>query len=99
MVFSTNSVGPVRQALASMPFLPALPATVAKWVPGESPFSTHTEVVGALAVYLAVIFGGQWLMSDRKPFRESLGFSYGQQELDEQLNERPVRVVERVGPK
>lgn len=63
------SAGPVYQALAALP-LPPLPSTVAQWIPGQSPFSTHTEVVTALAVYLAVIFGGQWLMADRKPFRE-----------------------------
>lgn len=63
------AAGPVYQTLAALP-LPSLPTTVAKWVPGESPFSTHKEVVTALAVYLVIIFGGQWLMADRKPFRE-----------------------------
>ncbi|ORY85372.1 GNS1/SUR4 family-domain-containing protein [Leucosporidium creatinivorum] len=64
----SSAPGPVYQAISALP-LPALPASVAKWVPGESPFSTNKEVVSALAVYLAVIFGGQYLMSDRKAFR------------------------------
>lgn len=67
----SSAPGPVYQAISALP-LPALPASVAKWVPGESPFSTNKEVVSALAVYLAVIFGGQYLMSDRKAFSESL---------------------------
>ena len=62
--------GPVYSFLSTLP-IPALPAGLTKWTPGESPLSTHSEVVGALAVYLAVIFGGQYLMADRKPFRES----------------------------
>ena len=64
--------GPVYSFLASLP-LPTPPAALTKWTPGESPLSTHGEVVGALAVYLAIIFGGQYLMADRKPFRESRG--------------------------
>lgn len=60
---------PIYSALSSLPF--PLPQTFVKWQVGGSPFSTHSEVVSALAVYLAVIFGGQWLMRDRKPFRKS----------------------------
>ncbi|KAM0748392.1 elongase of fatty acids ELO [Meredithblackwellia eburnea MCA 4105] len=54
--------------LSSLP-LPALPQTLAKWTPAHSPLSTNTEVVAALALYLAVIFGGRWIMTDRKPFQ------------------------------
>ncbi|KAK4702790.1 hypothetical protein P7C70_g3431, partial [Phenoliferia sp. Uapishka_3] len=60
--------GPVYNFLSALP-IPALPETLTKWTPGESPLSTHSEVVGALAVYLAVIFGGQYLMADRKPYQ------------------------------
>jgi hypothetical protein len=59
---------PIYSALSSLPV--PLPQTFVKWQVGKSPFSTHAEVVSALAVYLAVIFGGQWLMRDRKPFRK-----------------------------
>ena len=59
---------PIYSALSSLPI--PLPQTFVKWQVGQSPFSTHAEVTTALAIYLAVIFGGQWLMRDRKPFRK-----------------------------
>lgn len=62
---------PIYNFLASLP-LPSPPSSLIKWAPGVSPLSTHTEVFSALLVYLVVIFGGQWLMADRKAFRESV---------------------------
>ena len=64
--------GPIYSFLASLP-LPRLPYAVERWIPGQSPFSTHTEVVAALAAYLAIIFGGQFLMKGSKPYRTSFG--------------------------
>ncbi|GAA5978454.1 hypothetical protein JCM11641_007950 [Rhodosporidiobolus odoratus] len=63
-----STPGPVYQLLQSLP-LPSLPYNVQRWIPGDSPLSTHTEVTAAIAVYLAVIFGGQALMSGSKPYR------------------------------
>ncbi|GAA5896519.1 elongation of very long chain fatty acids protein [Sporobolomyces salmoneus] len=60
--------GPIYSFLSSLP-LPQLPYAVQRWIPGQSPFSTHTEVVAALAAYLAIIFGGQFLMKGSKPYR------------------------------
>ncbi|SCZ90383.1 BZ3500_MvSof-1268-A1-R1_Chr1-3g01955 [Microbotryum saponariae] len=65
-----SSAGPVRSFVDALP-LPSLPSSMLQWTVGVSPLSTNTEVVSALAVYLAVIFGGQYLMQDRKAFRES----------------------------
>ncbi|GAA6001722.1 hypothetical protein JCM10207_002283 [Rhodosporidiobolus poonsookiae] len=63
-----STPGPVYQALQSLP-LPALPANIVRWIPGSSPFSTHAQVTVAVAVYLAVIFGGQAMMRGSKPYR------------------------------
>lgn len=61
---------PVRALLASLP-LPSLPPALLRWDVGTTPISTLPEVFGGLALYLVVIFGGRWLMEDRKAFRES----------------------------
>ncbi|CEQ42123.1 SPOSA6832_03918 [Sporobolomyces salmonicolor] len=61
---------PIWTFVSSLP-LPKglqLPDNVQRWIPGSSPFSTHTEVFAALAAYLAIIFGGQFLMKGSKPF-------------------------------
>ncbi|KDE09745.1 hypothetical protein MVLG_00145 [Microbotryum lychnidis-dioicae p1A1 Lamole] len=63
-----SSAGPVRSFVDALP-LPLLPSSMLQWTVGVSPLSTNTEVVSALAVYLAVIFGGQYLMQDRKAFQ------------------------------
>ncbi|GAA5919071.1 hypothetical protein JCM1841_003733 [Sporobolomyces salmonicolor] len=62
---------PIWTFVSSLP-LPKglqLPDNVQRWIPGSSPFSTHTEVFAALAAYLAIIFGGQFLMKGSKPFQ------------------------------
>ncbi|SCV68445.1 BQ2448_566 [Microbotryum intermedium] len=68
-----SSAGPVSSFVDALP-LPSMPSSMLQWTVGVSPLSTHTEVVSALAVYLAVIFGGQYLMQDRKAFRKSCFF-------------------------
>jgi hypothetical protein len=67
---SPSQPGPVYRALQSLP-LPSLPFTVSHWVPGSSPFSTDAQVFVAIAVYLAIIFGGRELMRGSKPYRQS----------------------------
>ena len=42
--------------------LPSPPPQLQTWVSGQSPLSTHREVVAAVATYLLVIFGGRELM-------------------------------------
>lgn len=69
----TNQPGPVYRLLSSLP-LPSLPYNIERWVPGSSPFSTHTQVTVAITVYLAVIFGGRELMRGSKPYRQSSSF-------------------------
>lgn len=61
--------GPIYSFLQTLP-LPSLPYAVQRWIPGQSPFSTHTEVFAALAAYLAIIFGGQFIMKGSKPYRK-----------------------------
>lgn len=63
------SPGPVYSLLHALP-IPSLPRTIEHWIPGQTPLSTTPEVVVAVAVYLAVIFGGQALMRGSKPYRE-----------------------------
>jgi hypothetical protein len=41
-----------------------------EWQPGVTPLSANGSVALALAFYLAVIFGGQEYMKDRKAMRE-----------------------------
>ncbi|BGO96725.1 Fatty acyl-CoA elongase/Polyunsaturated fatty acid specific elongation enzyme [Rhodotorula toruloides] len=62
------SPGPVYSLLHALP-IPSLPRTIEHWIPGQTPLSTTPEVVIAVAVYLAVIFGGQALMRGSKPYR------------------------------
>ena len=50
--------------------LPDVPKQYYQWIPEESPLSTTSNVLLAMGTYLAVIFGGQKLMQDRKPYRE-----------------------------
>jgi len=49
--------------------LPSVPEQYWQWQNGESPLSAHSAVLGAMCTYLAVIFGGQKLMADRKPMK------------------------------
>lgn len=60
----------IYETLASLPG-PRVPEHLLKWTPGVTPISTWTEVISSLVLYLAVIFGGQWFMRDRKAVRES----------------------------
>ncbi|KFA56078.1 hypothetical protein S40293_00191 [Stachybotrys chartarum IBT 40293] len=39
------------------------------FIRGQTLFSTHWEVMGMIALYLVVIFGGREFMRDRKPFQ------------------------------
>merc|ERR1712230_278784 len=55
----------IYETLASLPG-PRVPEHLLKWTPGVTPISTWTEVISSLVLYLAVIFGGQWFMRDRK---------------------------------
>jgi len=66
---SPPPAGPIYSFLQTLP-LPSLPYSVQRWIPGQSPFSTHTEVFAALAAYLAIIFGGQFIMKGSKPYRK-----------------------------
>jgi hypothetical protein len=54
--------------LANVP-LPTLPSYLTRWEPGRTPLSTEKEVVTALAVYLATIFGIQAYMKDKQPIK------------------------------
>lgn len=69
------SPGPVYSLLHALP-IPPLPRTIERWIPGQSPISTTPQVVAAVAVYLAVIFGGQALMRGSKPYREFSGIAF-----------------------
>jgi len=56
--------GPVLSALRQVSNATGIepPAALVNWIPGTTPISTTTEVVAAVAIYLAVIFGGQeWM--------------------------------------
>ncbi|KAM0793119.1 hypothetical protein ACM66B_000598 [Microbotryomycetes sp. NB124-2] len=63
-----SAAGPLYRLVSSLP-VPQLPSQLVRWIPGQTPLSTNTEVVSALALYLVTVFGGQWLMQDRKPFQ------------------------------
>jgi len=45
------------------------PAEDFKFVPGKTPFSTLTETVAMIALYVVVIFGGRELMRNREPYK------------------------------
>lgn len=45
------------------------PATEFRFVQGQSPFSTWTEVIGMIVLYVAVIFGGREFMRNREPLK------------------------------
>ena len=49
--------------------LPSPPRHLTSYVSGTTPMSTPQEVFPALAAYLAVIFGIQALMKNRKPMK------------------------------
>ncbi|KAB5531278.1 fatty acid elongase [Coniochaeta sp. 2T2.1] len=45
------------------------PAEDFRFVPGETPMSTLKETSIFIVIYYTIIFGGRWLMRDRKPFK------------------------------
>jgi fatty acid elongase 3 len=45
------------------------PAEEFNFVPGKTPFSTLTETVSMIALYLAVIFGGREVMRKVQPYK------------------------------
>ncbi|EGG08951.1 uncharacterized protein MELLADRAFT_42723 [Melampsora larici-populina 98AG31] len=49
--------------------LPTISDSYTQWIPPQSPLSTPSSVFAAMITYLAVIFGGQKLMADRKPMQ------------------------------
>lgn len=49
--------------------LKGYPAEEFKFVPGKTPFSTLTETVAMIAIYVVVIFGGRELMRNREPYK------------------------------
>lgn len=51
-----------------------LPLNILKWIPNETPLSNLKEVTYGLILYLILIFGGQYLMSERKAFSEFFTF-------------------------
>lgn len=61
--------GPVHSLLHALP-LPSLPLNIERWIPGSTPISTTKDVALAVAVYLAIIFGGQDFMANRPAYRE-----------------------------
>lgn len=62
---------PVYDTLAALP-LPTFDKSVFQtFQPGVSPLSTYKEVLGCLVLYLCLVFGGQHVMRDYKPFSES----------------------------
>ncbi|KAG0174712.1 hypothetical protein DFQ30_003182 [Apophysomyces sp. BC1015] len=48
------------------------PASEFRFIPGVTPLSTFREVVIGFLLYFVVIFGGQYLMTNRPPMRLSL---------------------------
>jgi fatty acid elongase 3 len=40
-----------------------------RFVPGKTPFSTLTETVAMIAIYVVVIFGGREVMRNRQPYK------------------------------
>ncbi|KAK9768399.1 Fatty acyl-CoA elongase/Polyunsaturated fatty acid specific elongation enzyme [Basidiobolus ranarum] len=50
------------------------PHTEFRFVEGETLFSTNTEVAVTCILYLTIIFGGQYLLKNRKPFKLDLLF-------------------------
>ncbi|CAH7683720.1 ELO family [Phakopsora pachyrhizi] len=49
--------------------LPRLPSHYSQWEPPQTPLSTYSSTFAAMVTYLAVIFGGQRIMADRKPMQ------------------------------
>jgi fatty acid elongase 3 len=62
-------MAPLADFLLAYAPLPRLPDYLVHYVPGQTPLSTQKEVGTALVTYLAVIFGIQHIMRDRKPIR------------------------------
>lgn len=54
--------------LAHVPF-PSLPNYLTSYVQGQTPLSTTPAVVGALASYLAIVFGVQAVMKNQQPLK------------------------------
>jgi fatty acid elongase 3 len=46
----------------------SLPSHFTSWIPGETPFSTHSGVYRALLLYLAVVYGGKVIMKTQSPY-------------------------------
>jgi fatty acid elongase 3 len=59
--------------LAYVPF-PHTPHYLTTYVPGETPLSTTTSVLTALALYLVTIFGVQAMMRNQAPQKLTLLF-------------------------
>jgi len=54
----------LSDALASV--LPSVPIQYTQWIPGQTPLSTPGVVLGSMVGYLAILWGGQKFMEDRK---------------------------------
>ncbi|GJE86124.1 elongation of very long chain fatty acids protein [Phanerochaete sordida] len=59
--------------LAHVP-LPSVPYYLTSYVNGKTPLSTIQEVGPALVAYLVIIFGTQWFMKDKSPYKLQIPF-------------------------
>jgi hypothetical protein len=67
-VFFSSNMSLTRTLAAAIPDSFIQPQLV-RWLPGQTPLSTHTSVFSTILLYLVVIFAGQEMMKDRKPVR------------------------------
>jgi fatty acid elongase 3 len=59
--------------LAHVP-LPPIPRYLSSYIPGETPLSTTSAVVTTLLSYLAIVFGVQAVMQNKRPRKLTLLF-------------------------
>jgi fatty acid elongase 3 len=68
-VIAPTSLSPWANFNKAWTVIMGYPAEHFKFIPGNTPFSTLSETLATIAVYVVVIFGGREVMRNREPYR------------------------------